>query len=129
VVDATTEMVLGAALARLHWRDRFVLEARAADDSWTLEELGRMFGVTRQRVQQLESRARRRVRTALERAGIYGSEEADDVERLDIQDAKNYMRFYRIAFPEAESKPLVVRRTRAEQRQATFAYVWSRGGE
>lgn len=58
--------VLSAALAALGPRERRIIEARMlADEPITLEELGSEMGVSKERVRQLEVRARERLRTAL----------------------------------------------------------------
>lgn len=58
--------VLDVALAQLGDRERRIIEARMlSDEPITLEELGREMGVSKERVRQLEERARSRLRTAL----------------------------------------------------------------
>jgi RNA polymerase sigma-32 factor len=61
---------LGAALAdavsALPERERIILEQRyLRDETHTLEELGRTFGISKERVRQLEERAMKRVREAV----------------------------------------------------------------
>lgn len=57
--------VLGEAMARLSERERRIIQARILDDEpCTLEALGREMGVSKERVRQLEERARARLRTA-----------------------------------------------------------------
>ncbi len=57
---------LGTALAALGVRERRIIEARMlADEPITLEELGSEMGVSKERVRQLEVRARERLRVAL----------------------------------------------------------------
>ncbi|MBI5525952.1 MAG: RNA polymerase factor sigma-32 [Deltaproteobacteria bacterium] len=47
-----------AALANLPRKERYIVENRVmADEPMTLEEIGKVFGITRERVRQLESRA------------------------------------------------------------------------
>lgn len=58
--------VLDEALAALGERERRIIEARVlSDEPKTLEELGREMGVSKERVRQLEERARNRLRVAL----------------------------------------------------------------
>jgi RNA polymerase primary sigma factor len=55
------------ALAQLGHRERKVLELRyglAGDDPMTLEEIGRHFGITRERIRQIEGRALLKLQTA-----------------------------------------------------------------
>jgi RNA polymerase sigma-32 factor len=57
---------LDVALVQLGERERRIIEARMlSDEPITLEELGREMGVSKERVRQLEERARSRLRTAL----------------------------------------------------------------
>ena len=54
------------ALAQLGHRERKVLELRyglAGDDPMTLEEIGRHFGITRERIRQIEGRALLKLQT------------------------------------------------------------------
>lgn len=57
------------ALSELSERERRILWSRlGSDDPETLEQLGKRMGVSRERVRQLESRAREKVRRALDAA-------------------------------------------------------------
>ncbi|GAB4210826.1 MAG: RNA polymerase sigma factor RpoH [Sandaracinaceae bacterium] len=57
---------LDEALAKLSDRERRIIDARIlADDPCTLEELGKELGVSKERVRQLEERARLRLRASL----------------------------------------------------------------
>jgi RNA polymerase primary sigma factor len=61
--DDTRQMVL-AAVARLEVREREVLELRfglRGDEPWTLEEIGQRYGVTRERIRQIELRGLRKL--------------------------------------------------------------------
>ncbi|MHC8509265.1 MAG: RNA polymerase sigma factor RpoH [Rhodospirillales bacterium] len=61
--------LLQAAVADLPERERRIFtERRLKDDPKTLEELGKVFGVSRERVRQLEVRAYDRVQTAVHKA-------------------------------------------------------------
>jgi RNA polymerase primary sigma factor len=65
---------LGSALARLNDRMRQVLELRfglAGENPRTLEEVGALLGVTRERVRQLESRALRELQVAAPELRLY----------------------------------------------------------
>ena len=65
VVDAVRG-ALGEALASLSARERRIVEARMmSDDPCTLEQLGREMGVSKERVRQLEARAREKLRVCL----------------------------------------------------------------
>jgi RNA polymerase primary sigma factor len=67
---AQTICVIRRALARLTPRERHVLEARYGlddDESRTLEEVGRAFGLSREAVRLIERRAIRRLRYVLAR--------------------------------------------------------------
>lgn len=57
-------------------RDKDVLKARLGlyDKEYTLEELGQKYGVTRERIRQIEKKARKRLILALKRKGITKSE-------------------------------------------------------
>jgi RNA polymerase sigma-32 factor len=58
--------VLGSALSMLNGRERRIFEARRlADDPVTLEELAVEFGVSRERVRQIEVRAFEKVQKAV----------------------------------------------------------------
>lgn len=64
-ISAVREVV-SVALSQLGDRERRIIEARMlADEPLTLEQLGREMGVSKERVRQLEERARTRLRTAL----------------------------------------------------------------
>ncbi len=61
---------LWSALAELDPREREIIEARYLDGkNTTLKELGRAFGISRERVRQLEARAKEKMRAAL--ADVY----------------------------------------------------------
>jgi RNA polymerase sigma-32 factor len=63
---ANRRRVLGSALSMLNGRERRIFEARRlADDPVTLEELAVEFGVSRERVRQIEVRAFERVQKAV----------------------------------------------------------------
>ena len=65
VVDAVRG-ALGEALASLSARERRIVEARMmSDEPCTLEQLGREMGVSKERVRQLEARAREKLRVCL----------------------------------------------------------------
>ena len=70
-VDASLRLrgvraVLKDALVTLGERERRIIEARTmSDEPMTLEALGREMGVSKERVRQLEERARARLRVAL----------------------------------------------------------------
>lgn len=65
------EAALADALARLGERERQIIEARfLSSESHSLRQLGDRFGVTRERVRQIETRALEKLRDILERAGI-----------------------------------------------------------
>ena len=69
-VRATVSRVreeLDSALASLTVREKRIVEARIlAEDPCTLEALGREMGVSKERVRQLEVRARQKLREKLE---------------------------------------------------------------
>jgi RNA polymerase sigma-32 factor len=57
---------IGAALGKLPTKERYIVENRLmADEPMTLEEIGKSFGVTRERVRQLEARAMKLMREQL----------------------------------------------------------------
>ena len=58
-------------------RDKDVLKARLGlyDRVYTLEELGKKYGVTRERIRQIEKKARRKLIPALKKKGITKSED------------------------------------------------------
>ena len=57
---------LGQALECLSERERRIVDARMlADEPTTLEELGVEFGVSKERVRQLEARAKEKLRREL----------------------------------------------------------------
>lgn len=65
--DAALREMVERVLPGLGERERRILEARwLADEPSTLDDLGREMGVSRERVRQLEARARERLRRALE---------------------------------------------------------------
>ena len=58
---------LASALAALNDRERRIFEARRLGDKpMTLEELGEEFGVSRERVRQIETRAFEKVKKAVQ---------------------------------------------------------------
>lgn len=62
------ESELGKALATLEDRERMIVVSRHLDEnSVTLRELGESLGISKERVRQLENRALRNLRSALER--------------------------------------------------------------
>lgn len=66
---------LGESLASLEEREREVLELRFGlmdGRSWTLEEVGQKFGVTRERIRQIETKALRKLRHPKRRAKLAG---------------------------------------------------------
>lgn len=61
--------LLGAALEALPHRERRIVEMRRLrDHPMTLEEVGRAFGVSKERVRQLENRALAKIRAHIERS-------------------------------------------------------------
>jgi RNA polymerase sigma-32 factor len=65
------EQPLRAALNSLSDRERFIVQNRLMadpDDEWSLAEVGERFGVCRERVRQLEERAKDKLRTQLLRS-------------------------------------------------------------
>ena len=67
-LEAMVRERLEAFAARLDERERDILDARLlADPPRTLQSLARRYGVSRQRIQQIESGLRRRLRSALAR--------------------------------------------------------------
>ena len=63
----TDEAVIGEALAGLDPRSRLVMYLRVgmSEDPMTLDEIGKLEGVTRERIRQIESKAEQRLRSAL----------------------------------------------------------------
>jgi len=60
---------LGEALSVLNERERRIFEARRlADDPITLEDLAAEFGVSRERVRQIEARAFQKVQNTVQRS-------------------------------------------------------------
>ena len=60
-------------IARLPYRERTILELRyglSGEEAHTLEEVGRRFGVTRERVRQIETRTLRRLAAQGEHADL-----------------------------------------------------------
>jgi RNA polymerase primary sigma factor len=60
-------------ISQLPYRERLILELRyglAGEQPHTLEEVGRRFGVTRERVRQIETRTLRRLAAAGENAEL-----------------------------------------------------------
>mgnify|MGYP003702060271 FL=1 len=57
---------LESALSQLNERERHIIsERRLRDDPMTLEELGRIYGISRERIRQLEERAFNKIRVAV----------------------------------------------------------------
>ncbi|MEE8275279.1 MAG: RNA polymerase factor sigma-32 [Alphaproteobacteria bacterium] len=71
---ATRSRWLAAALAELSTRERRIIAARRLrDDTVTLEELGRRFGVSKERVRQIEHRALDKIkRSIIRQSGATG---------------------------------------------------------
>lgn len=66
VVAETRARVPGLLAAALDDRERYILDLRLfQDDPWTLEEIGRTLGITRERTRQLEARAKAKLRRSL----------------------------------------------------------------
>jgi len=62
--------LIQAALKKLDARERFILRKRFLEEpSWTLRQLAEHFGLTRERVRQLQARALRKLRKELEAWG------------------------------------------------------------
>ena len=58
--------LLESALSELNERERHIIrERRLSDDPMTLEELGRLYGISRERIRQLEERAFNKIRVAV----------------------------------------------------------------
>ncbi len=63
--------ILRKALAALPERERAIIEMRGlTDPPKTLEEVGQVLSVSKERIRQLEHRARRQIRTAFTNAGL-----------------------------------------------------------
>ena len=61
--------LLSAALGELNERERAIIEARRLrDNPLTLEELSQQFGVSRERIRQIEVRAFEKLQTQMTRA-------------------------------------------------------------
>jgi RNA polymerase sigma-32 factor len=59
--------LLHRAMEQLNERERHIIsERRLSDDPMTLEELGRIYGISRERIRQLEERAFNKIRLAIE---------------------------------------------------------------
>lgn len=72
-VDARVQNILDDVYDDLTPRERYLLEHRLlAEDPMTLEAVGHEFGVTRERVRQLESRLKKKLKKAFESAGVTG---------------------------------------------------------
>jgi RNA polymerase sigma-32 factor len=70
---AKRQVMLADALAQLDERERHIVtERRLAEDKQTLEELGQAYGISRERVRQLEARAVRKLETAMRQAAAGG---------------------------------------------------------
>lgn len=60
--------LLEKAMAQLNERERHIIsERRLSDDPMTLEDLGRIYGISRERIRQLEERAFNKVRVAMQK--------------------------------------------------------------
>jgi RNA polymerase primary sigma factor len=81
--EADTAMrkeALGKVLSRLSPRERGILELRYGLDGKpprTLDEVGRTFGVTRERIRQIENQSLKRLRTLDESRALGGAEAAE----------------------------------------------------
>ena len=65
-MKADVRAALDTALTDLNVRERRIVEARMiAEDPMTLEQLGREMGVSKERVRQIEERAREKLRVKL----------------------------------------------------------------
>lgn len=63
---------LEEALTGLNEKERFIVEKRIMhDEPMTLQEIGDHYHISRERARQLEERAKRKIRTVLESAGIH----------------------------------------------------------
>jgi len=72
-MEAQTALAVKIAVAALSERERFVVERRHMahrDDQLCLAEIGRCFGVSRERARQIESAALRKLKTALQRSAL-----------------------------------------------------------
>ncbi len=59
--------LLERAMEQLNERERHIIsERRLSDDPMTLEELGRIYGISRERIRQLEERAFNKIRAAMQ---------------------------------------------------------------
>lgn len=64
--DSNVRVALAEALGELSTRERRIVDARMiSDEPTTLERLGRELGVSKERVRQIEERARTKLRSAL----------------------------------------------------------------
>ena len=71
--EKSLHLIINQALATLTWRESEILKRRhgmAADEPQTLEEIGENFGLTRERIRQIEVKATTRLLAALEERGI-----------------------------------------------------------
>jgi RNA polymerase sigma-32 factor len=67
-------IALDEVLATLSDRERLIVQERWVDDDpQTLEQLGKQLGVSKERVRQLEERARAKLRARLEQKGYAGA--------------------------------------------------------
>lgn len=72
-VDQKVQDIIQELYDDLTPRERYLLEHRLlADDPMTLEAVGHEFGITRERVRQLESRLKKKLKKAFENAGLTG---------------------------------------------------------
>ncbi|MCB1197601.1 MAG: RNA polymerase factor sigma-32 [Deltaproteobacteria bacterium] len=72
-VDERVQHIIQDLYDDLAPRERYLLEHRMlADEPMTLEAVGHEFGVTRERVRQLESRLKKKLKKSFENAGLTG---------------------------------------------------------
>src|SRR3546814_506096 len=77
--------MLGAAMEQLNDRERFIItERRLKDDPSTLEDLSRHYGISRERVRQIEVRAFEKLQKAIRNAALE--------ERLGVETAPHDLR-------------------------------------
>lgn len=69
VFDGIWSRHLSAAMRKLKPRERKVLELRYSDDELTLDEIGVRFGVSRERIRQIERDALEKLRQLLQAGG------------------------------------------------------------
>ncbi|MCB0272165.1 MAG: RNA polymerase factor sigma-32 [Bdellovibrionales bacterium] len=72
-IDQRVQQIIHDMYDDLAPRERYLLEHRLlAEEPMTLEAVGHEFGITRERVRQLESRLKNKMKKAFEKAGISG---------------------------------------------------------